>query len=71
MYATMSNLTSRHVNNSFTFFKSMYYVKFIFNTNYFRSFFTWHALGGVDSHFLHILVTKANTVEGELHEPRD
>jgi hypothetical protein len=37
----------------------------------FCQLFTWIALGDTDSHFSLILVTQANGVEGELHQPHD
>jgi len=44
---TESNITE-FVNNSFPFFKSAYYIYFLFNTDCFLQIFTWIALGDAD-----------------------
>ena len=65
IYATISksNITA-YVNNWFTLFKSVYYVQFLFNTDFFCWFFIYIALRDVDLHISLILVTNTNAVEG-------
>ena len=66
MYATVSesNVTA-YVNNSFTFFKSAYYVSFIFITGCLSPSFHWIALGHADLLFPLIVVRKTNAIEEE------
>jgi len=54
-----------YVNNSFSFYKSVYYFYIPFNADCQHQFFTWIALGDVDMsiHFLPMLGRKAHAVE--------
>jgi hypothetical protein len=52
------------INNSFTFFKSVYYINF-FQLIVFYRFFTWIALGDVYLRCSLMLVRKAHAVEQE------
>jgi hypothetical protein len=54
-----SNITA-YVNDSFTFFKSAYYVQFLLIMIVFHRFFTWIVLGDVDLCFSLMLVRKSN-----------
>jgi hypothetical protein len=58
-----------YVNYSFTLLKSAYYIKFSFSTDCLSQLFTWIELCDVELRYS--FSNKANSVEGEVHQPLD
>jgi hypothetical protein len=69
MYATMSesNNTVYVKNSTFSILLITFNVSSVLIV--FCQFFAWIALDNVDLYFSLILVTEANAIEGELHQP--